>query len=61
MVSNHVFKFLVNKEQLNKIKNNASAKGYKSISAYLRELALNKDIRFEEMLIEIYNKVIKNG
>jgi len=58
--SNHVVKFLVNKDQRERIKNNASIKGYKTVSAYLRDLALNRDIRFETMLIEIHKEVVKN-
>ena len=61
MASNHIIKFLVNKDQLERIKNNASIKGYKTVSAYLRDLALNRDMRFEAMLIEIHREVVKNG
>ena len=61
MVSNHIIKFLVNKDQLERIRNNASIKGYKTVSAYLRDLALNRDIRFETMLIEIHKEVVNNG
>ncbi len=61
MASNQIIKFLVNKDQRERIKNNASIKGYKTVSAYLRDLALNRDIRFETMLIEIHREVVKNG
>ena len=61
MASNHVIKFIVNEEQFNRIKNNASAKGHKTISAYLRDISLNRDTKFEEMLIEIYKKVVNYG
>ena len=60
MASNHVVKFLVNKDQLNRIKSNASTKGHKTISAYLRDLSLNRDTKFEEMLIEIHKEVVRH-
>ena len=60
MTKTYTVKFLVNEEQLNRLKHNASAKGYKTLSSYLRDLALNKDIVFEKMLIEIHNEVMKN-
>jgi len=61
MVSNHAVKFLVNKEQLEQLKNNASARGYKTVSAYLREISLKNEFRFEQMMIEIHREVCKNG
>jgi hypothetical protein len=61
MVSNRIVKFLVNEDQFNRIKNNASAKGHKTISSYLRDLTLNRDIKFETMLIEIHKGVVENG
>jgi thermostable 8-oxoguanine DNA glycosylase len=61
MVSNHIVKFLVDREQLARLKANASAKGYKTLSAYLRNLALDRDIAFEKMIIEIHREVVENG
>jgi hypothetical protein len=60
MTKNHIVKFLLGKEQLRRLKANASAKGHKTLSAYLREIALNRDIFIEKMLVEILNEVVKN-
>jgi len=61
MPSNHVVKFLVDKEQFSRLKNNASLKGHKTLSAYMRELSLNRDLVFEKMLLDIHREVVKNG
>lgn len=61
MVKNHLVKFLVDNSQLERIRINAVAKGHKTVSSYLRDLALNKDNRFEALLVEIHNEVVKNG
>jgi len=61
MPSNRVVKFLVNEEQFNRLKSNASLKGHKTLSAYMRELSLNKDFVFEKMLLDIHREVVKNG
>ena len=58
-IMNHTIKFLVTEDQFTKIKHNAEARGFKTISQYLRHLALNKDLRFEKMLSEVHKKVIK--
>jgi hypothetical protein len=50
----------VTKEQLQRIKTNASAKGHKTLSSYLRDVALDRDVFLERMLFEIHNKVVKN-
>ncbi len=42
MVSNHCVKVLVNKEQLTRLKTDASNKGFITLSAYIRDLAFNK-------------------
>lgn len=60
MPSNKTIKFNVTNDQFTRIKRNAEIKGFNTTSSYLRNLALNKDQRFEEMFIEVY-KIIKNG
>ncbi len=57
MVSNHMVKFLVDEEQFRRIKANASAKGHQTISSYLRDLALNRDLRFENRILEMHAAV----
>jgi len=60
MVSNHVVKFLVNKDQFERLRNNASQKGFKTISAYIREVSIDRDFRVEQMISEIHRKVLKD-
>ena len=63
MAHNKIIKFLVDDEQYRKIKNKASLKGHKTISSYLRELSLEKDLQYENMFLKMYNKImeISNG
>jgi len=42
----HEIKFLVTKEQKEKITNDSKAHGYVTIASYLRSLALGNDIAF---------------
>lgn len=58
MPKNHLVKFLVDEQQFSRIRNNAAVKGHKTVSSYLRDIALNKDIRMEEILIEIHKEVV---
>jgi predicted DCC family thiol-disulfide oxidoreductase YuxK len=60
MVCNHLVKFLVTKDQLHKLKTNASLKGHKTLSSYMRDVGLNRDLFLEKMLVEIHNQVVKN-
>ncbi len=54
----------MDKEQLKKIRENAKQKGHKTVSSYLRELALSKDMKHEiwvsRMLMDIHRKVMQN-
>ncbi|MBS3108982.1 hypothetical protein J4227_00445 [Candidatus Woesearchaeota archaeon] len=61
MVKNYLIKFLVDEIQFERIKLNASAKGHKTISSYLRDVTMNKDRKIETMIVEIHNEVVKNG
>ena len=60
MSMNHTVKFLVTDEQFDTIKENAEERGFSTISHYLRHLALDVDLRFIKMLIEIHDKVMNN-
>ena len=51
--------FRVTRDQYERIDNNARIKGYLSLSAYLRDLALNKDYAFQRKLDEIYEHIVK--
>lgn len=61
MVKTRVIKFLIDEDQYERIKVNASLRGHKTISAYLRDLALRHDLRFEAMLTEIHREVVRNA
>lgn len=49
----------VSHDQLERIRNNASAKGYRTISHYARDLMLEKNLFFERKFDELYEAVMK--
>ena len=51
--------FRVTASQYERIKNNAQAKGHKTMASYLRDTALNKSLIFEERFMEIYKIITK--
>ena len=57
MTSNNVINILVTKNQKERILTNASIKGYKTVSGYIRDLALNKNQFFEDKLKEMISKI----
>jgi len=57
MTSNNIVKVLVTKSQKERILQNANIKGYKTVSGYIRDLALNKNQFFEDKLKEIIRKI----
>ena len=61
MAKTRFIQFRVNKDQYEKIKLNASARGYASMSSYLRDLALSKDLIFERKLNEMYDVIVKGN
>jgi len=61
MASNHMLRIRVNKEQLDRLKSIALNKGYKTLSSYIRDVSLNRNLVFEKMLMEIHSEVVKNG
>jgi len=48
----------VTKSQFEQIKNNAYAKGFINISAYIRKLALEQNSLFERKINEMYDTLI---
>lgn len=58
MVNNKMIIVRVTKNQHERVRNNAFAKGYKTMSAYLRALALENDLIFEQKFDEIYEKLL---
>ena len=59
MTSNNVIKILVTKTQKERILNYASIKGYKTLSDYIRDLALQRNQFIEDKLKEIIKKIEK--
>jgi len=49
----------VTREQYERIKNKAQAKGFKTISSFIRKLALEKDLLFEQKFEEMYRAIVK--
>jgi len=49
----------VTPEQHERIRNKAQAKGYKTITSFIRNLALEKDLVFEQRFDEIYRILTK--
>jgi len=48
----------VTKNQYERINNNARAKGFLTVSAYIRDLALGKDAAFERKVNELYEEIV---
>jgi len=59
MVNQRLLVVRLTKNQKERIKVNAEAKGYKTISSYIRALALEQNMNFEDKFNEMYNKLIK--
>jgi len=57
MPSNNIIKVLVTKTQKERILSYVELKGYKTLSDYIRDLALNKTFIIEEKLKEIDKKI----
>jgi len=46
------------KTQHERVRNNAEAKGYKTISSYIRSIALEHDLSFQKKIDELYYRLI---
>ena len=51
----------VTKNQHDRIRNAALAKGFRSISDYVRSLTLGNGLTFEQKFDDMYSKLIKNS
>ena len=60
MKSTKFIQIRVTLPQLERIVINAQAKGHKTISEYIRKLALEKDMVFERKFNELYKEIMKN-
>jgi len=59
MAKTRMILFRVTESQHDRIWNNVYAKGYKSLASYMRYLALDKDMMFEQRFNEMYNKIVR--
>ncbi len=57
-MKNRIIQLRVTDEQYERIRNKASSKGYKTITAFMLSQALDKDLLFEQRFDEIY-RIIK--
>ena len=46
-------------EDYERIRNKAQARGYKTLSSFMRHLALERDLLFEQKFDEIYGIIVK--
>jgi len=60
MIKNRCLRVKVTTNQHERIKVNAQAKGFKTISDYIRSLALDKDMAFDHKFNELYDKIVNN-
>jgi len=64
MIKTHIIKFRVSDDQCQRIKNAADRRGYKTLSAYLRKLALDHENSREQwldgILLDIHRRVVQN-
>ena len=60
MVNNKRIFVRVTENQFERIRNNAHAKGFKTISGYVRSLTLRNDLIFEKKFNELYAKIVKS-
>lgn len=61
MNKNHVIKFVVSKDQKQRIEANAHAAGYVTISRYLRDLSLNFDKGFLHRFNDLHDRLMKGS
>jgi len=61
MVNNKTIMVRVTKNQHERIRNNACAKGFRTISDYVRSISLENDLIFEQKFNEVYNRIVKNN
>ena len=58
MKKNTRISFRVDKTQHERLKNNAAAKGYVTVSDYLRNISLDKDLYWEKKIHEIHSLLL---
>ena len=61
MPKNHRIEVLCTVDEHERIRNNAQAKGFPTVSAFVRELALRNPLTTEQQVAEIHSAIIKQG
>ncbi len=61
MPKNHRVEVLCTADELERIRNNAHAKGFPTVSAFVRELALRNPLTTEQQVAEIHRAVVRQG
>ncbi len=61
MPKNHRVEVLCTADELERIRNNAHAKGFPTVSAFVRDFALRSPLTTEERIAEIHQAIIKQG
>ena len=56
----HIIQIRATANQFNRIKNNAQAKGFSSVSAYLRDISLKNNLILEQQIAEIHKTICQN-
>jgi hypothetical protein len=59
MAKNYNLQVRLNNNQKERLRNNASAKGFETVSAYVRDLILNRNLVYERKIDEMYEKIMK--
>lgn len=60
MVKTHRIEILCTANEHERIRNNAQAKGFSTVSAFLRDFALRSPITSEERITEIHNAIVRS-
>ena len=60
MVNNRMILIRVTRNQAERIRNNAHAKGFKTVSAYIRSIALEHDLQFDQKFNRLYETILNS-
>jgi ribosomal protein S20 len=59
MARNYTLQVKLDQNQRERVRNNASAKGYKTVAGYVRDLILEKNLYYEKKFNEMYEEIMK--
>ena len=60
MIASRTVRFRIDEEQYQQLLYRTKLKGFKTVSEYLRYVSLVKPLELEDMIIQIYNRVVNN-